>query len=71
MHGAGEMEVEPDQLHALGVHELECGQDLAQHAPAGAEGLQNLSKARTACNRHGKRTGELVMQRQGLTYGPT
>lgn len=51
MHRAGEMEVAPHQLHAGGVHELERRQDLAQHAPAGVESLQNLSEARTACNR--------------------
>lgn len=50
MHRAGETEVAPHQLHAGGVHELERGQDLAQHPPAGAESLQNLGKARTACN---------------------
>lgn len=52
--------MEPDQLHALSIHELKRRQDLAQHRPAGAEGLQNLSKARTACNGRGERTSGLA-----------
>lgn len=52
--------MEPDQLHALSVHKLKRRQDLTQHHPAGAEGLQNLSKARTACNGHGERTSRLA-----------
>lgn len=50
LHWADETQVVPNQLHALGIHELECRQDLAQHPLAGAEGLQNLGKAWTTCN---------------------
>lgn len=37
--------MEPDQLHALSIHELQRRQDLAQHRPAGTEGLQHFGKA--------------------------
>lgn len=52
MHWAGEMEVLPDQLHALSIHELIRRQDLSQHPLASAESLQNLSKAWATCTRH-------------------
>lgn len=51
LHRAGQMEVVPNQLHALSIHELVRRQDLAQHPLAAAERLQNLSKAWTSCNR--------------------
>lgn len=54
LHWAGEAQVARDQPHALGIHELVRGQDLPQQPLAGAEGLQNLSKARTTCK--GNRT---------------
>jgi hypothetical protein len=50
LHWSGQVEVLPDQLHALSIHELKRRQDLPQHPLAGAEGLQNLSKAWTTCN---------------------
>lgn len=52
LHWAGQVEVLLDQLHALSVHELERRQDLPQHPLAGAEGPQNLCKARAACKGH-------------------
>lgn len=50
LYRAGQVEMTHDQLHAHSIHELERRQDLAQHPLAGAEGLQNLSKAWTAWN---------------------
>ena len=49
LHWAGEVQVVPDQPHALSVHELVRGQDLAQQPLAGAKGLQNLGEAWTTC----------------------
>lgn len=49
LHRAGEAKVTRDQPHALGIHELVRGQDLAQQPLAGAEGLQDLREARTTC----------------------
>lgn len=64
LHRAGEEEVVLDQPHALGVHELKRRQDLSQHPLAGAESLQNLSKARATCTGHSTSGTRL----QGLTH---
>lgn len=66
LHWAGEEEVLLHQLHALGVHELVGGQDLAQHALAGAERLQNLSKTWATCTRHSASGPRSSLQQGGL-----
>jgi hypothetical protein len=50
LYWVGQLEVLSNQLHAFSIHELKGRQDLTQHPPAGAEGLQNLSKPRAACD---------------------
>lgn len=65
MYWVGQVEVLSHQLHAFGIHKLKRRQDLAQLPLAGAEGLQNLSKPRAACDgiqcirHHRRRTMEL------------